>query len=576
MDPERPKDRKRIMTAVDHSRRALKTARSARREFLKRYSGSEWYENGADKDTPINQLAQFVDTVTHQIAGGEPQALVLARNPLQDAEASDQTDALNKVSRNIKLRRKLHALIRDAMFGMGIARVGMALDRMAVLPGFEDEGEVPIGKLHIDVISLDCWVHDMSADTLEEVEFCGDAYWVWEDEIEDFLPGVDRKKLIFEEKKFRDEHGDDMAAGISRGTETYDSADYGRKFWLWDLWLPREEVVMTVPVNGTGEVANVRQWRSRPGGPYLYLWFETVPDQVLPKPVVADLALVHDSLNSTFRKLIEQTAEAKTVLGYKPGHEDDAERIRDAKSRDVIAMKDPTAVQEHSFNGPDQSLLAMLLQTRDLASIIGGNTDAMGGLEAQADTLGQEQIIQGQVSRKVQAMQIDVAGFTVEMFEALRWYLWHEQYDPIRFMKQGPEGDNVPAVWSSLETQGQYDDYEMQIEPYSLVYRSPEQRLGTIISLWERFIAPALQMGTLGRVPNMDKMLEILARYSNLPELRSILDFADPADLPGAGGGESRQSPVTTRNYVRRGQPGMSRQGQSGEMMKMLMSTGQE
>lgn len=587
MNPHSEDDRRELMTAVEHSREQQGHVRESYRKLVRRSAGSEWYSDGAKESTPINQMAQTEQTLVQHLIGGEPRALVVGSDD-SEAAAYEQTLALNKVAQQIGLRRKLRRLVQNAIYGgMGIAKIGMVAGRQVpireIAPELDEEaayqGEVTFGSLTLDVISLEAWVYDHQADTLEEWDYCGHAYWVNAEDIDAYLPGVRKTDVLDDEKRQIDEHGSEMAGAISRGTEGGGQAPYGKKVWLWDLWLQHEKKIVTTQVNGTGEFAYVRDWNSRPGGPYLFLRYLEVPDQAMPKSVLADLAPVHDSMNSTLRKLIDLTREMKTVLGFKPGHEDDARRILDSSTRMAIQMRDPSAVKEFTFNGPSPELLAMLLQLKELASSIGGNTDVLAGLSPQAPTATQEQQLNANANVRVQAMELDTVEFVTEVFEAMRWFLFHEQMEPIQIVKQVEGVDlRIPDEWSAAkaaDTSGRFDAFEMQIESYaSLAYTSPEQRLQKIVDWLREVVFPALQMGLTSEAPDIDRLNEIAAQYMNLPELKSILRFLDQDEqgLSGSGGGEPRQSPVTTRNYVRHGAPGPNQHGQAMQAMQMMGS----
>jgi hypothetical protein len=571
MDVKTKEDRRHLLDMVEHSREKLDHVREARKRLLERAKGSEWFPS--EERTPLNQIAQQEQAIVQYLAGASAKALVVAGGDGTEAAAYEQTLAINKVAARLNLTRKFRRLVQSALYGIGICRIGMIPDRRVSIretfPELDEEGEVDIGRLDMKVISLESWVHDCQADTIEEVEFCGHAYWVPREDIGYYLPGVKESDLELEEKRWIDERGREMAGAISRGTDGDGEYLYRRQYWLWDLYLPHSRQMVTTPVNGTGQIAHVRPWRSRPGGPYLFLYYRELPDQAIPISILADLALVHDSLNSTFRKLIDQTREAKTVLGFKPGHEDDAGRIRDAQSRAIIQMRDPTAVAEFNFNGPDQGLLAMLLQTRELASIIGGNTDVLAGLGAQAPTATQEEMVSSQASGKIQLHQLDTASFQVELFEAIRWYLHNEQIEPIPITKEIPGADiRIPSTYEADKIPGRFDSYELQIEPYTDVYQSPQQRFQTLLALWERLIMPAVQIGVTDSTPDMDELLSIAAQYLDLPEVKRLLRPILPEEQQMAG--EARQSPTTTRNYVRRSAPGPTRSGNAMAALQMM------
>jgi hypothetical protein len=588
MDFRKAENRKALADQVDHSRKQLEHMLQARRCLLKRSAGSEWYEHGSDEDTPLNQIAQQEETLVHHLIGGDPQSLVVASSPDLDPTAYEQTLALNKEAARLDLRKKLRRLVRNALYGLGIARIGMVHDHdmpvRELAPELDEEGEVGVGRLELNVISPEAWVHDSLADTLEEVRFCGHCYWVEEEDLKKYLPGVNPKDLQAEEKKNIDEHGNETAAAISRGTQGEGVDQMGKRYWLWDIWCPREKVIVTMPVGGTGEYAHVRDWTSRPGGPYLFLYYRELCDQAMPVAIQADLALVHDAINSTFRKLIEQIREQMTVLGFKPGHEDDAARVRDAKSRKIVQMRDPKAVQEFSFNGPDQSMLAALPFLRDFASIIGGNTDAIAGLANQAPTLGQEEMVAGKAGVKVKAHGLDTAIFVREVFEAMRWYLYHEQITPISITKEIPGTDirresQFNALSAQEMTGGKFDAFALQIEPDSLNHKTSDERLNEMIMVWRELVLPSLQLGIMQDAPDMPALLDFVARYRNLPEVRSFLRTLSPEEkaamMEGAGGGgEPRQSPVTTRHQVRHSAPGGP--NQRNMAMQMLQMAGSD
>ena|GEM_PF-5722759 len=578
MNPKSIEDRRKLMTTVGADLKVLEPHRRKRKQLLDKLAGSE-YGDGSAMPTPFNHLAQQMQVHIQQLAGGEPQALVLASSDQHEMAAYDQSRALNKEAKRLRMRAKLHRLIRDAMVGVGIAKVGMVhsgyLHTSEELP---IEGDpIPLGELSLETISLDNFVLDTRSDDIERLEYCGHRYWVLKEDLDQYLGDKTSEDTSEDEKAVYDGDGNERATTISRGTDTQWDETRTSRVWLWDLWLPRENVIITVPVDGTGVRAKVRKWKGPRRGRYHFLYFDEIPDQVIPKADLADVVHLHDSMNSTFRKLDQMCRDYKMITGVRQGFEDDGTSVRDAKHGDTVAMRDTDSVKPITYNGPDQAMLAVFLQTRDLASLAGGNTDAMGGLGQQGDTLGQEQIIKGAANQRIQSRQIATATLTVELFEAIRWHLWHDQMVPIPFTKENPyTGHKLQASWSAMdaeETDARFDDFEDQIEPYSLVYKGPEQRIQQLVELWERILMPALQTGTLQEAPDLQALLGIFSRYMNLPEVKQITNVVDPEMMQQMGGGDGpRQSPVTTRNYVRQGKPGMSRQGATATMTQQLIA----
>ena len=133
--------------------------------------------------------------------------------------------------------------------------------------------------------------------------------------------------------------------------------------------------------------------------------------------------------------------------------------------------------------------------------------------------------------------------------------------------------------------EGEIVEYEIDIAPYSMVDRSPSEKAKTLGELMQGFViplAPLLQQQ--GMKPNMDKFLELMAKYSNTEELLDIVTSLDEQDMAkmqqmqemGAAGQERpTQSPVTERRQVRENIPGSTRQGRDEAMMQLLAGGGQ-
>jgi hypothetical protein len=65
--------------------------------------------------------------------------------------------------------------------------------------------------------------------------------------------------------------------------------------------------------------------------------------------------------------------------------------------------------------------------------------------------------------------------------------------------------------------------------------------------------------------------LDIAAQYLDLPEIRQLLRTVTPEEQElVSSGGEARQSPTTTRNYVRRSAPGPTRSGNAMQALTMM------
>ena len=66
---------------------------------------------------------------------------------------------------------------------------------------------------------------------------------------------------------------------------------------------------------------------------------------------------------------------------------------RTANDGEVILVNDANSLKEMRFGGPDQANLAFAIHAKATHSEIAGNLQTLGGLSPQADTLGQEQLL---------------------------------------------------------------------------------------------------------------------------------------------------------------------------------------
>jgi len=107
------------------------------------------------------------------------------------------------------------------------------------------------------------------------------------------------------------------------------------------------------------------------------------------------------------------------------------------------------------------------------------------------------------------------------------------------------------------------EHFELRIDPYSMQYRTPPERLQTLLGIWNQVILPAAQaMAQQGIVPDWKGFVRKVAELAHLDELEEVLIFAQsPATgsapeaglatgqpRPAAQGG--RPAPASTQDGV--------------------------
>lgn len=292
----------------------------------------------------------------------------------------------------------------------------------------------------------------------------------------------------------------------------------------------------------------------------------------MPLPPGQVLKSLNKSLNALYRKLVAQAKRQKSLGLYRHGEQDDAERIKNANDGELIGVSHPDTVKEVNFGGAAQENLAFAITIRDLFSMLAGNLDAMGGLGPQSDTASQDRMIQNTVSQKSAKMAESVVEATTELIRDIVHHIWNDPIRSYRAQRQIAGTDVfVDSQLSPGERFGRFEDFDIKIEPYSMVYRSPNQRASEIVQILTQVafpMMPFLQQQGVG--VNIQRLFEYLAKYMSLPELQHIFEFIQPP-MPGSGGEEARQPQVSHRTYERVNRPGATRQGNDRTMTQMLM-----
>jgi hypothetical protein len=173
-------------------------------------------------------------------------------------------------------------------------------------------------------------------------------------------------------------------------------------------------------------------------------------------------------------------------------------------------------------------------------------------------------------------MQKEVTEFTQGVLEDLMFYLF---YDPNPKQKEvikkvpGFESITLSVPFNPDDREGDYIQYNVQMEPYSMQHQSPESKIQGIRTIILEMVQPLLpMMEQQGVTLNVEKLFKTLSKLSNIPELDDILeyaspDIAQPVGTPPEGAGKAA---VTTRNYTRRSIPSRSNKGQSDIMQQAL------
>lgn len=579
LNPNRREDFDRLRRAIEYSRKRLEGFRRQRERAIKQYVGANYSDDVFTDRVPINFLELAVGIYKRQLAANNPQVIVSTDNKQLKRPAAVFSLAINHLLNEIDFQRSVQEWVVQAMFSLGVIKVGITVDELGEIEGYLHDPGQPFS----DVISLDDWVHDMTVRRYEQVQFSGNRFELPLHVAREIYGRGERGQPITStEFGVYNEGGDPKVKNMTRGDEYVDSEGHPTAMTeLWEIWLPRERVVVTIDAEDSGGPAGrdkplrVVDWEGPEQGPFHVLNYNIVPDNTMPLSPASLLIDLHNLGNELFRKLANQSQRQKTVTVVQSGADEDGNRILNANDGDMIRVDRPEATREARYGGIDAPNMAFLLQVKDLFWTLGGNLDALGGLSPQSGTLGQDELLTAGASKRIEDMQDSTTSAVLGVVEALGDYLWYDPLIDLPLVQrvEGAPSVEIPVRFNDEIREGDFLDYNIKIVPFSMQARTPAERLRTITQVFERFVLPlAPVMQSQGIVPDMQELLRTIAKYSGVPEIEDILKFVGVPEPQQAGPGERpTQSPTTTRTNVRRNVPQETRAGRDQETVSALL-----
>jgi hypothetical protein len=583
--------RARLLKAIKSSRDALEPFRRVRKELIKDYVGSFYAEGGAESRTLVNLINQTARIYVVALAANNPQVLVSTPSTANIAFARRFEVNLNKLISDMALDKTFRAIVMDAFFCLGCGVVMMRDSDTRFHGILESEEDVWLdpGEPWLNRVSLDDLILDMPAKELTKMRYCGHRYRADYEKVMD-EPGYS-KKVKDKLKPTAREHYDSTGSARDIASEHGSAEDDDLKdmIWLMDVWIAENNSIVTMACDQDMEPLIEREWKGSQAGPYKFLSLGDTPDNVIPTAPAINLKGMHDLQNRLHRRMEDDSDAHRVVNTYSPAGADDANKIRTAERNSWIRMNNPKDVGQVEVGGVDQRDMALATFLQGEYDRFAGNLQAMGGLGAQASTVGQEEMIHGQLSKNVADMRMAVVSFASDCILDLGRLMWEDQTLELRTsMPVGNSGIQVSSDWMAPLNQnedlvsqglqsparvGDFEDYEFRVEPYSMVFKTPQQHLQEYFQVL-REIAPLWPMfQASGATLNVQVLVEEMSRLLNKPEIKQLITFATPADMLGGDQNTVRSPAHTTRENVRRNVgTGGTAEARSNALVRDLMS----
>lgn len=553
-------DMARLRQAIENSRLLLQPYRRKRQQRLRQYVGTDYRgEHGASEDSRpvlVNYMELAVNIYKRALAARSPEPDISTPHIMLKPTADDFRLSLKKKLEGMDFEEILQESVVEALFSIAVVKVGLTRSGTIQI----DDADYVLGDCFMEVVTLDDLIVDMTATSWRDISFIGNFHYPTLDEVvESGLMEYDDALQHAEPSREKlNEQGDERGETVGSGSDNF-SDDYLPRLKLMDVWLPKRGVLVTLLRDGNAMPLRATVWRGPQPGPYHVLSFNKVPSNIMPLPPAALWHDLHKLMNRLMRKLADQADRQRTILAVMAGQEKDGRILNEAADGDVVTVTVPPeeAAREYTIGGVDGKTLAFFLSLKDLFVYLAGNLDTIGGLSPAADTLGQERIIQAAASERVNDMRSRTATFARKLVKTIGWYVWTDPFREDWVVKHIPglPGLEVPVLFTPEMQQGEFMDFNININVATMQDQPPAARLRFMMEIVQSIIAPFIpQLAALGYTFDPVEFLRIVGQLSSVDELNLIVKSIGipPMSDHGPAIPPAGKSPVSNRTYTRR------------------------
>jgi hypothetical protein len=579
----------RLHEQIAMAEKELEVFREQNKRRQELYAGHGYGTTSEEVDTPLNVYNLALRLYQRKLISGDPRANVRANSPKARMQAHELSLACEQLFREIKLKDTMKEVVHQALESVGIVKVAVTPRGMDESIGFLHDADQPF----CDPVLLENFAYDTNAKRWSEIDWCGDRYRIPLEDLqgnEMWDQGVVASLATTESRQSEGLRQDSEEESVQRmGVENSVFRDDLRQYvTVWDVWLPREGLLITIP-DGQGQPLRMVEWEGPENGPYHMLSFDPIPGNIMPVAPGSHLESMAKLLNRAIRKLGNQLDRQKTNTTITPmaANTGDDKTIQDAEDGDVIQVQDPKNIGEIRSGGIDQQSYAFTQGLISLYSWLGGNLDSLGGLASQAATATEAELNAAGANSLIDELSDKFVGFLGEVMSDLAWYIYQDPQGTRRFIKRLPGTDwEVPVEWGPDRRSRPFFEFEFDVDPFSIRTKTPEQRMQMIFDLIPRAAQLAQAKALFAQVGDeldTEAMWRMMIRYTGLTELSELIRSNGQAitSAPKAEQPSGMNMPGMPREYIRRnvssgGGNSPTQQASQQAMAQMMSSGGQQ
>lgn len=468
--------------------------RKCRQNMLNLYQNS-WFQGGGKGRTPLtlNLLDEAVGIIVPFLVSRNPRVNISSRRgtntPNVKLFAMVLELALTHLFDEIQFGQKtLRQTVVDSLFSMGIVKTGMDLTWQVRL----GQSEETVGQPYAERIDFDDYIGDVTARCRAEMKLEGHKYRLPLEYVID--SGLYKHYDLL--KPGLPTYGDETSPEKTAKNDN-EKGDL-RELWpsveLYDIWLPDDNLIITLPPEGQGsKIMREVEADGPTGGPFDVLGYKFFPGSCVPIPPVYGWLDMNKTVNVITNKMKEQCEREKTIAVYPIDAAEDAEILKNAKHGELVGLVNSEAVKEITFGGWNEQSFPFVQFLLSRFAKTGPNLEVIGGKGVFGSTLGQEQMLQANAMHQLDDMVNQVYLFTKSIIKKLAWNLWSDPFITMPLIKR-VAGKDVQLHYSQAVREGDFFDYSFEIEPYSLSAMNPEMRYQRLLQLISQVVMPLVPM----------------------------------------------------------------------------------
>ncbi len=587
-----PEFLKRLRDAIRVSYDDLRVHREQYVEREQLYAGHRHGTNDENVDTPFNCYNLALRVYQRRLISGDPRVNVRSRSPSARPEAYELSLAGEQLFREINLKATTKEVILQALLGLAVVKVAGA-------PADEQEG---LGFLHdpeqpfCDPVLLENFVYDTNAKRWEQIDFCGDRYRMPLDVLKR-SPRFNQK-AVAQLGAGRTRQDEDLRQNneesVERlGTERAPFREDVREYvTLWDIWLPRERLLITISDVEGGDPLLIQPWIGPENGPYHLLCFDPIPGNIMPVAPGGHLEALAKLINRAIRKLGNQLDAQKTINTITPqaANAGDDKTLQDTPDGGLAQVMDPKNIGQIRTGGVDQQSYAFTQGLIEMWSWLGGNIDTLAGLSTQAGTATQEEMLGASSNALINELNSKVLDFLKGVTTDLLWYIYTDPNGVRKLVKRLEGTDQELLIdWGPERRARDWFLFEFEVDPYSVHVRMPEERLKAIMQMMPavmQMMQLQMMLQQSGGAFDMEGAFRLITRYSGLDEFSEFLRFSGVPVTAAPGQQDQQQgqgmprfpsmnTPGVPHEYVRRNvSSGGQQRGPGQQALQQMMAAG--